>query len=93
MYYGVSPYNKPIFSIEKNWEKHFGDINRELYWEYYRNYKVSNEKWKKISNCPYKHTPTIKKRECENHMTCWKIIKYLRVNQVCENGVNKALIS
>ena len=78
VYYGVSPYNKPIFSIEKTGEKHFEDINRELYWKYYRNYIVGKWKVEKISNCPYKHTPTIKKRECENHMTCCKIIKYLK---------------
>ena len=67
-----------IFHRKKTGEKHFEDINRELYWEYYGKYIVSKWKVEKISNCPYKHTPTIKKRECENHMTCWKIIKYLK---------------
>ena len=67
-----------IFNRKKTGKKHFEDINRELYWEYYRNYIVSKWKVEKISNCPYKHTPTIKKRECENHMTCCEIIKYLK---------------
>ena len=79
VYYSVSPYNKPIFfNRKKNWRKAFWGYQPWTLLEYYGNYIVSKWKVEKISNCPYTHTPTIKKRECENHMTCWKIIKYLK---------------
>ena len=75
VYYSVSPYNKPIFSIEKTGEKHFEDINRELYWEYCGNYIVGKWKVEKISKVPTNFHR--KKNHCFHYIATYIYIPFL----------------